>query len=83
MTGLLNFPELHHYSQIPDAVKAGNVSKIDPRWFNRSIGERRLAELIPECWKYDPAERIDVSTMVLRLRAAIEEQRKSSKTPVG
>jgi hypothetical protein len=64
--------------KVQEFVKEGKVMPyISNRFRNGTVGEKRLAELIDECWLYNPDERIDVFRLVRRLRDALEEHNKS------
>jgi Uma2 family endonuclease len=50
----------------------GMTAFIDPRYKQRSFAESKLAEIIPQCWIYDPNQRIDIFQLVNLLRIANE-----------
>ena len=76
LTGLPPFAKLDDdIDAVKNHIMDGDTSFIDPRFRDRSFGERVLSELIPLCWKYNPDERIDIFELVSRLREAVEKDR--------
>jgi hypothetical protein len=55
------------------AVLAGGTGFIDPRWRTRSEEERRLAEVIEQCFTFEAIERPSIFEVVGLLRHAVEE----------
>ena len=82
LTGLPPFVKLLHdgTDELKKAVKNGEIEFIDPRFRERSFGERVLADLIPLCWKREPDERIDIFELVRQLREAVEEDKQRIET---
>jgi len=82
LTGLPPFIKLIHEDtfELKKAVMDGEIEFIDPRWRERSFGERVLADLIPICWKREPDERIDIFELVRQLREAVEEDQQRMET---
>jgi hypothetical protein len=56
-----------------EMIKNGTTASIDRRYKDRSFAESKLVEIIPQCWIYDPRQRIDIFQLVDYLRAAVEE----------
>lgn len=56
-------------------VKRGEQGFIDPRFAQRSFGEKALAEIIPRCWVYEPNNRITIFELVEQLRHAVDLDR--------
>ena len=54
-------------------ILAGELPFVDDRYRNRSIAEGRLVQVMEECWKFDPKDRIDIFHVVERLRDALDE----------
>jgi serine/threonine protein kinase len=73
LTGLFPFYRTESYSAVKSKAQAGEKPWIDPRWLNRTLAERRLAEIIPLCWAFNPDDRIDIGTLVHLLRDAWQE----------
>jgi hypothetical protein len=68
----------HDTAEVQDLVKEGKVMPyISNRFRNGTVGEKRLSELIDECWIFDPDKRIDVFSLVRRLRDALDEHTRS------
>ena len=51
----------------------GGLPRVDPRYRDRSLAERRLVELMEMCWEYDPDDRMSVFDAVDFLRRAVRE----------
>jgi serine/threonine protein kinase len=73
MTGM--YPFYHECSSkaVQKRVKKKETPFIDPRWRKHSFAEAALVKVIRQCWAYRPADRIDIGSMVLQLREAVEE----------
>ena len=56
-------------------VKNGTTAFIDPRYLERSFAESKLVEIIPQCWIYDPRQRIDIFQLVDFLHIAVNENK--------
>mmetsp|Transcript_33674 Transcript_33674/g.81644 ORF Transcript_33674/g.81644 Transcript_33674/m.81644 type:complete len:541 (-) Transcript_33674:38-1660(-) len=72
LTGMYVFP----WMEVKDAkraIKAGNITYIDPRFSNRSREEARLVEIIKQCYIYDPDERPSIFKVVELLKEAVSE----------
>lgn len=54
----------------------GQTAPLDPRFRDRSFGERVLMEIIPHCWKLNPDERIDIFELTDWLRRAVAEDQR-------
>ena len=57
-----------------EMVKNGTTAYIDPRFKERSFAESKLAEIISQCWIYDPLQRIDIFQLVNFLYNAVQEK---------
>ena len=60
---------------VSNQVTKGLTAFIDPHYKNRTIAEAKLAEIIPQCWIYEPNQRIDIIQLVDFLRDAVQENR--------
>ena len=58
-----------------EMVKNGTTAYIDPRFKERSFAESKLAEIISQCWIYDPLQRIDIFQLVNFLYSAVQENK--------
>ena len=76
LTGLPPFYTENDTDVVKKVVRRGRTAFIDPQFRDRSFGERKLAEIIPLCWEFDPDKRIDVFGVVKLLRKAIEENKR-------
>lgn len=54
-------------------TKNGKTAFIDPRYRSRSVEEKKLAEIIDECWKYKPDDRPSIFEVVSFLRNSVNE----------
>lgn len=64
---------LYPYHELSDSREIQHLTKkrppyIDPRYQNRSYAERRLVEIMNQCHKLDPSERVDIFEVVAHLR---------------
>lgn len=57
-------------------VMNGTTAFIDPRYKERSFAESKLVEIIPQCWIYDPRQRINIFRIVDFLRNAVQESKR-------
>lgn len=73
LTGLSPFPHVPNHDGVKKRLMRNETATIDPIWHEQSFAERKLAEIIPLCWKIDPDERIDISSLVKLLREAADE----------
>eukprot|EP00984_Skeletonema_dohrnii_P034455 scaffold33563_cov137-Skeletonema_dohrnii-CCMP3373.AAC.2 len=76
ITGLWNFYDTDDDGEVHKKLIGGDLAFVDPRWKDRSYEERKLVELLPKCWAYDPDERISIFDAVKYLRQAIDEKPK-------
>jgi serine/threonine protein kinase len=76
LTGVSPFPEMETTTPVKKALKAKKTAYIDPRWKDQSFPERKLAEIIPRCWIFNPDERITINELVAFLKDAVEEYEK-------
>lgn len=76
ITGLWNFYDTDDDKVVHEKVIARELAYVDPRWKDRSYEERKLVELLPKCWAYDPDERISIFDAVKYLRQAIADKPK-------
>jgi len=69
LTGYSPFVKLHdHVQELKNKIMDGQTAFIDPRFLDRSFGDRVLAEIIPLCWKFNADDRIDIFQIVDSLR---------------
>jgi hypothetical protein len=73
LTGLYPLYEIKDTNEYQKLLKQKKTGVVDPGWFKKSIPERKLAEIIPLCWEYDPDKRIDIFHLAELLRAAYNE----------
>ena len=64
-----------------EMVKNGRTAYIDPRFNERSFAESKLVEIIPQCWTYNPRQRIDIFQLVNFLRNAVQENKLREAVP--
>jgi hypothetical protein len=57
----------------------GEKPYIPEQYFEKSFAEGKLAEIVQECFAYEPKDRPSVGEIVLKLRAAVEENHKLHK----
>lgn len=77
LTGLWVFYENDDDKVVQEKVTKGHQRAfIDDRYRNHSYGEGKLVELMEQCWKEDPSERVDIFEAVRFLREAVEENKK-------
>jgi hypothetical protein len=79
MTGM--FPFYHECTSkaVQKRVKKKETPFIDPRWRKHSFAEAALVKVMQQGWAYHADDRIDISSMVLQLREAVEENRRRRK----
>lgn len=73
ITGLWNFYDTDDDGVVHEKLIGKKLPYVDPRWKERSFGEKKLVELMEKCWVYDPDERISIFEAVEFLRKAIKE----------
>lgn len=73
LTGLWDFYDVNDDGKVQKVLIEGSLPYVDPRYKERSFAERKLVELMEQCWKYDPAERINIFDAVAFLRKAMKE----------
>lgn len=66
---------VHDIDEIQRRIQAHETGYIDPRWKSKTFAEGALARIIPRCWEFDPAERIDIFELVHFLRKAVEDNK--------
>ena len=54
----------------------GNLAFLDPRYKGQNYIQDQMIEIMYECWKYKPEERMDIFTVVKRLRETLKEAKK-------
>jgi hypothetical protein len=75
LVGLFPFFREMHSSEVGKHVKLGNAQPYISKTFRHgSPGEQHMVKLIKETWDRDPLKRIDVFSVVRRLRTAIQDQ---------
>lgn len=60
---------------IRQMVTAGHMAPVDEKWRRRSLEEARLADLLPEMWAMDPADRPDIHQVIARLEEILAQAR--------
>lgn len=69
LTGYSPFVELHDFlPEMRNKIMDGQTAFIDPRFRDRSYGDRVLADIIPLCWKLNADDRIDIFRITDSLR---------------
>lgn len=79
ITGLWNFYDTDDDEVVQKKLIGGKLPYVDPRYKERSFGEKKLVELMEKCWVYDPDERISIFGAVDFLRKAIKENEARSE----
>mmetsp|Transcript_9348 Transcript_9348/g.21083 ORF Transcript_9348/g.21083 Transcript_9348/m.21083 type:complete len:691 (+) Transcript_9348:93-2165(+) len=79
ITGLWNFYDTDDDGVVHKKLIGGKLPYVDPRYNERSFGEKKLIELMEKCWVYDPDERISIFEAVNFLRKAIKENEAQSE----
>lgn len=79
LTGLLPFYEIKSDQIVKQKIKEGKVPSIDPRFRERSLGERKLVEAIEKCWVVDKNQRGDIYDVVQILREASKDPNGKAK----
>ncbi|CAJ1969152.1 unnamed protein product [Cylindrotheca closterium] len=72
LSGMYVFPWME-VKETKKAIKAGNITYIDPRFSERSKEEARLVEVIKQCFIYDADERPSIFKVVELLKDAVSE----------
>ena len=72
LTGLWNFFDVDDETAQQKVIH-GELPFIDERYRNGTKAESRLIDIMENCWKFDPEERIDIFQVVERLRLALKE----------
>lgn len=79
LTGLWPF-----YSTDDEVVKKkvmnGTRPYVDPRWRTQGFLESKLVEVMEQCWRQDPDERISIFEVVRQLRDVKKEYYEKHKT---
>jgi hypothetical protein len=73
LNGLWGFYDLDDDESTQDALIAGKLPYVDPRWKEMSYIERRLVELMLKCWEFDPDDRVDIFYAVEFLKETVSE----------
>ena len=74
LTGLKPHHEIMDRSKVLYKKTArGGTPYLDPRYAERSYGDKKLLDIIPLCWVYDPKKRITVFELVKILQQAVRE----------
>lgn len=76
LTGAYPFPEECADATVQQYVKLGKTPFIDPRWKDNSYAEGELVKVIEDCWAYKAEDRPTISELVIRLRKAVDENRR-------
>ena len=76
LTGIYPFYEECHTKPIQERVKKGETPRFHGYWKTHSPGEAALVDIIQQCWIYNPANRIAIGDVVLRLRKAVDDEHK-------
>ena len=73
LTGLWPFYDVNDDEVVANHVMNGTRSYVDPRYKSRSFIESKLVEVMEQCWRHDPNERITIFEAVQQLRAIKKE----------
>eukprot|EP00538_Stauroneis_constricta_P012966 CAMPEP_0119572508 /NCGR_PEP_ID=MMETSP1352-20130426/44656_1 /TAXON_ID=265584 /ORGANISM="Stauroneis constricta, Strain CCMP1120" /LENGTH=600 /DNA_ID=CAMNT_0007622193 /DNA_START=27 /DNA_END=1829 /DNA_ORIENTATION=+ len=76
LTGLWVFYENSDDEVVHKKLIEGEIAYIDPRYEQRSYGEKKLVEILRRCWEYNPEKRINIFQAVEMLREAVKENAK-------
>mmetsp|Transcript_113949 Transcript_113949/g.170435 ORF Transcript_113949/g.170435 Transcript_113949/m.170435 type:complete len:135 (-) Transcript_113949:73-477(-) len=76
LTGLWVFYENEDDAVVQKKVKNGEIAYVDPRYKARSFAEKKLIEVMEQCWIFNPKDRIDIFEVVRLLREAVAENKK-------
>lgn len=74
------FYEAKDVAVVKSLVQRGETGFIDPRFFNKSIPEARLAEIIQLCWEYNIDARPDIFQLRNMLRRHVGEYHETEAT---
>jgi len=73
LTGLWPFHEAPNDTSVQDSIRKGKHPFVHQDYRTRSVAEARLTQIMEECWKFDPDERIDIFHVVEKLSDAVHE----------
>lgn len=75
LTGVYPIYEVCMDRQAGQAIKAGKLPYIDPRWRDHSFAESELIDAIQLCWERHPEKRISAADLVRKLRVSVQKNR--------
>jgi hypothetical protein len=83
VSSIFPFVMMHQYGERNDdivqkKVIAGMHPYVDSRYKERSFIERKLIELMEQCWIYNPDERISIFDAVEFLRKTVKEHKEAA-----
>jgi len=73
LAGLWIFYEDQDDQVVHDKVLAGERPRVDSRLVRTGI-DRRLVEIMEQCWESDPDRRIDIFRAIALLRRVLDEE---------
>ena len=73
LTGLWPFYDMDDDKVVSHKVINGSRPFVDPRYRHRKFIEKRMVDIMEECWKQDPEERISIFEVVKQLRDVKKE----------
>jgi len=79
LTGYPPFYHLEGVEELNATLSRGETAFVDPRFRDRSPGERVLADLIPRCWDHNPDNRVGIVEMVEILEAAVLDDKENDE----
>lgn len=79
LTGLVPLPDACSDEEVRTRIVDGEKIHIPEQYFKKSFAEAKLAEIIQGCFAYEPEDRVSIGELVLKLRAAVEENRQLHK----
>lgn len=67
------FYEEKDTESVQSRIMANQTAFIDPRFISRNYFEKNLFDIVQLCWVHNPDDRIDIFSLVYRLRALTKE----------
>jgi serine/threonine protein kinase len=82
LTGLWVFFDETNSKIVQARIQRGEKAYLDP-FFNRSLADARLMEVIARCHEFDPANRPSIFDVVVFLRDAVKEVTEKETQPLS
>jgi hypothetical protein len=64
LTGLWPYYDLIHQADIENKALSGEPPFLDPRFRTRSLVEKRMSDIMDQCHKFNPKDRVDIFEVV-------------------